>query len=453
MQKLSCSVIISFLFTFIFLPHISIAQQPRISQFEKAELCDLLIDKAGVYHAVYQEKPDFGKPVFIYYTASSNRGATWTKPITLSNDNSGNGSGYPRILQDGSGRIYAIWKRYGTSDAKYPQQEPYLDGPGGKDPGTVFYKVLNGGAWSNQVQINELEAGQVSWFATVSPQGLVYVFWTQASEESIKNNRQVWYYCDYMRFAPLNGTSVGAITDLSKPSPPVSEGGFPVEKRGGMNLQGYIDKDNLPHIIYEDEPDGIRRIKYFDGKTQTVVYTYQGYIKRNTFHDPAHLLTDEAGNDHLILLPSDANLEDQQIWDVNLATKKTDVLLHLPASVGSITGMQASQGPNGAMAVTFEMYRRLANTEAYGLFYEKGKWQKTGLTNNAAKDKFMSKDFIGVGGYLTNITTSTTYNSQYTSVAYDAKGRKSMIMTIAAHWLSSAYSQDSPSVVFVPLDK
>ena len=95
-------------------------KQQKISQFERAGLCDFLIDKSGVYHVVFQESPDNGKPIFIYYSSSSDKGESWSKPIALSNDQTGNGAGYARILQDGKGDIYAIWKRYGNTDFTGP---------------------------------------------------------------------------------------------------------------------------------------------------------------------------------------------------------------------------------------------------------------------------------------------------------------------------------------------
>jgi hypothetical protein len=402
---------------------------------------------------VFQETPDYGKPTFIYYTSSANRGATWSKPVTLSNDNTGNGAGYPRILQDGSGRIYAIWKRYGSSTGKYPQKEANLDGPGGQDNGTVMYKVLSGGTWSAQVQLNELEQSQVSWFATVSPQGFVYVFWTQASAESVKNNRAYWTYCDYLRYAALNGTSYGNIVDMNTPVPPANPGGFPAEKKGAINLQGYVDNAGLPHLIYVDAPDDIKQIKYFDGKSQRVVYTYPAAHNRVVFEDPAHLLVDEAGNDHLILLPSATVLESEQIWDINLATNKTNVLTSLQSDGANISGLQASQGPKGTMAVTFEAGTRIGNTDTYGMFYSNGVWKNVGLTANAAKNKFFSKEFIGVGGWVNVVASSTTYNSKFASVAYDAAGKKSMIMNISAYTIGNGYSLSKPSIVFLPIDK
>lgn len=428
-------------------------QQQRISQFEKAGLCDLLIDKSGIYHAVFQESPDHGKPMFIYYSSSSNKGSTWTKPITLSNDNTGNGAGYPRILQDGAGRIYAIWKRYGNSKSQYPVADELLDGPGGYALGTIFYKVLSGGAWSAQVPLIEDEQAQTSWFATLTPTGEVRVFWSQGSPESIKNKTLYWYYSDFIRTAALNGTSISAISNLSDPSKPSYAGGYPAEKKGAINLQGYIDNAGKPHIIYEWAPVDVQQIKYFDGKSSRIVYSYPLYKQGNTFHNPAKLLVDEKGNDHLLFVPSSATLESEEIWDINLTTNQTTVLTAIQQSGVRISGFQAVQGPNGAMSVTIQVSKMSGNAEAYGMFYSNGTWKNVGLTNNAAKEKFFTKDFVGLGGYRTNISTLTRYNSQFASVAYDAAGKKGMLMTIGAYWTAGGYSTNSPSIVFIPLDR
>ena len=119
----------------------------------------------------------------------------------------------------------------------------------------------------------------------------------------------------------------------------------------------------------------------------------------------------------------------------------------------SITGYQASQGPGGQMAVTIEVYGETGNTEAFGMYYNQGAWKNVGFTNNASKEKFFTKDFIGLGGYLTNISTLTKYNSQFGSVAYDEDGKKKMLMTIAAYWIGGGYSTSSPSIVFIPIDR
>jgi hypothetical protein len=426
--------------------------QQKISQFERAGFCDFLIDKSGVYHAVFQESPDFGKPTFIYYSTSNNKGESWSKPITLSNDNSGNGAGYPRILQDGRGQIYAFWKRYGKTAAQYPVKEVTLDGPGGYTLGTLYYKVLSAGTWSNAIQLNEVEGAQNSWFASVSPQGNVHVFWTQVSEESLKNNWLSWYYCDFLRTVTLNGTVQSEFADMNTPSKPAYARGAP-PKEGAINLDGYVDKDNIPHFIYEDIDDNVQQLKYFDGKSTRVVYKYPKFTTGNSFNNPAKLMVDEKGQDHIVFKPHASTLESEQIWDINLATNKTVVLASIQKKGVQILGFQATQGPKGKIAITFEAGSVGANTEAFGLYYENGKWTSVGLTKNASKEDFFTTTFIGLGGYRTSISTLTRYNSTFGSVAYDASGKKSMLMTISAYWTTGAYSTSSPSLVYLPIDK
>lgn len=463
-MRLNSVKLLSLLFFLFSCSHdTSSVEAQKISQFDQAGTSDLLIDKNGTYHAVFQEATQWGKPVWIYYSTSTNKGVTWSKPVTLSNDNTGNGASYPRILQDGSGKIYVIWLRFGKTGDTYPVASPTLDGPGGYNAGTIFYKVLNGGAWSQQIQLNENEQSQISWFPAVSPQGKLYVFWTQFSQQFIHNKLGgMPYFADYLRVIALDGTNKSAIVDLSTPSPEAYAGGYPVKQDGGWNMEGLVDKAGTPHFLYECYEDpkdagssrGPQVIKYYDGKAQRTVYTYPGNARGNSFNWPAKLLVDEKGADHMIFMPANSNLEDQQLWDVNLTTNETNVLLHLPESVGTLENFQATQGPGGQMAVTFEMSMRLKNTEAYGMFYKNGSWTKMGLTKNAAQEKFFSKDFIGVYGWPTNITTSTTYNSRFASVAYDPNtGKKGMLMTLVAHFLTSAFSTDSPSLIYMPIDR
>ena len=429
------------------------AQQKKVSQFESAGLCDLLIDKSGVYHAVFQESPGSGKPLFIYYSNSNNKGATWSKPVTVSNDNTGNGAGYARILQDGNGRIYAIWKRFGGPKASYPQAAASLDGPGGGlSPGTVYYKVLSGGTWSNQVMVNELETVQNSWFATVTPAGSVQVFWSQANPLMIQNDLNIQSgQCDHLRTVTLNGTSLSTFTNLNVPTKEMY-GSYPATNDGIENLSGYVDKNGKPHILYE-AVDETKKLSYFDGNKTRVVHTYPGYKAGLTYVYPPKLLVDEKGNDHLVFKPSPATLESEQIWDINLATNQTNVIASIQKAGVEIRGFQASQGPNGAMAVTIEAYTHGSNQEAFGIFYSNGVWKNVGLTNNAAKEKFFSKEFPLLGPYKTSISALTRYSSTFASIAYDAAGKKSMLMTISEDMSSLGVIYSSPSIVFIPLDR
>ncbi|MBS1504534.1 MAG: hypothetical protein JST32_20910, partial [Bacteroidetes bacterium] len=319
------------------------SEPTKISQFDRAGFSDFLIDKNGVYHAVFQESPAIGKPTFIYYSASVNKGASWSKPVVLSNDFTGNGSGAPRLLQDAGGKIYAIWKRWGSSSG-YPVADDIMDGPGGYRVGTLFYKVLDGGAWSNQVKINEKDVQQGSWFATVAPSGGVYVFWTQLYPQSRIAD---WLHCDWLRMAALNGTNA-TFRDITPP-PAMPSGPYANANKtdGGINLEGYIDRVGKVHMVYEDNINDTQEIKYFDGQTQKIVYTYPKWKQGNTFNNPGRLLFDEKGHDHLIFLPCPATLDSEQLWDMDLTANKTNVLTSVEKPDVRFKSFQVTQGLGG----------------------------------------------------------------------------------------------------------
>lgn len=425
----------------------------KISQFERAGYSDFLIDKAGTYHVVFQESPDNGKPVFIYYSTSSDQGASWSKPVNISNENIGNGSGYARILQDGAGTLYAIWKRYGS--AQFPQREAYLDGPGGQDLGTITYSVLNGGTWSQPIRISETEQTQDTWFATLTPQGKVAVCWAQLGPAAQKESYGgYWWYCDYVRDAVLNGTGKPTISDLNSPWVKPSQYAQ-MPQQGFENLGGYIDASGTIHLTFENiSTDGVTQVIYFNGKTSTVAYSYPKYSQGNTFNNPAKLLVDEKGVDHLIFLPPSSTLESEQVWDINLATGQKTIIFNFSVPGSKISAFQATQGPNGQMGVVVEANpKRLDNVEAYGCFYQNGVWQFGGLTSNAAKDDFKSTQVNTYYGPAYFVST-TSYRSSFGSIAWDGAGRKSMTMTLAADWIGTGgYSTSSPSIVYLPIDK
>jgi hypothetical protein len=311
--------------------------------------------------------------------------------------------------------------------------------------------VLQGGGWSEAVQLNENEQAQNSWFATVTPRGDVMIFWTQLSPESIKNGWSTWYYADYLRVVALNGISHSAITDLNTPSAPAYPGGAPPQE-GAINLNGYVDASNLPHLVFEEVHENMQQVKYFDGKTAEVIYSYPKYATYNNFNAPATILADERGTEHIIFKPAASTLESEQIWDYNPATKKSNVLVSIQQPRVTISSFQASQGPSGQMAITFHAGTISGSTECYGSFYKNGLWTNTGLTKNAAKEKFFHKEFVGLGGYPTSLATITRYDSKFAKVAWDAQGKKAMLMNVAAYWTGGAYSTSSPSIVFSRLD-
>lgn len=420
-----------------------------ISQFERAGESDFLIDRNNHYHVVFQESPAIGKPVFIYYTMSTNNGVSWSKPITLSNDGTGNGASPPSLIQDGNGAIYAIWKRYGNKGSKYPAPDVSLDGRGGYVNGTLFYKVLQGGNWSQQFQISDEEGSQFSWFPFLNQQGQLYICWNEVSPASVANNWLMWYYADWIRFAKLETNGVSAKAEISAPSAPTYKGGAPPHN-GVINLHGYADKEGNVHYIYNRKAeDKTQKIYYYNGKKHEEVYTYPLYGEGNTFMNPPRLLYDEKGLDHVIFQPSASTLESEQLWDLTPINKQKNILADIQAKGIRIAGFQANQAEGGKMNIAIQAGDLSNSTEAYGFFYANGKWDKRGLTKNAAKENFVYAQLTP----LTYLATITKYNAKHGAVALTKEGKKKMVMTLNAQWSSGGYSVSNPSLIFIHLDK
>lgn len=420
-----------------------------LSQFERVGESDFIIDQQNNYHVVFQESPAIGKPVFIYYTMSTNNGTSWSKPITLSNDETGNGASPPAIIQDGSGAIYVIWKRYGNKGSKYPTPDVSLDGRGGYVNGTLFYKVLQSGNWSQQFQISDEEGSQFSWFPFLNKQGQLLICWNEVSPESLKNNWVSWYYADWVRFAKLETFGVSGKAEIAAPSAPVYKGGAPPQN-GVINLHGYADQEGNVHYIYNRyAEDKSQKIYYYNGKQHETVYTYPLYNHGNNFMNPPRLLVDDKGVDHIIFQPSASNLESEQLWDYTPVNKKRDVLADIQSKGVKIIGFQANQSNSGRMNITLQAGDYSSSTEAYGFYYANGKWEKRGLTKNASKENFLYAQLTP----FTYLTTLTKYNARNASVALTKEGKKKMVMTLDAYFSAGAFSLSNPSLIFMHLDK
>ena len=427
----------------------------RISQFERAGYSDFIVDQGGNFHAVFLESPDIGKPIFVYYSTSTNKGKSWSKPVSISNDLTGNGCAYPRIIRDAGGNIYAIWKRYGNYNnggATTPVTDVILEGLGGYTVGTLYYAILNGGTFSKPIRLAEFESTQISWFPALDRNGKVRVFWSQISNESLKNYWNTWYFADWIREAELTPNGIANVLNYTTPSKPDYAGGAP-PKFGWQNLRGYFDTQNKPHFLWEAMLDNQKVIAYFNGVTAVQnIYKYPLYKEGNTFNNPAALLVDESGNDHVVFVPSASTLESEQIWDYNIKTQKTTILASIQKKGITIQGFQGYQGPNGEMSVSLQIGGNTGSNESYGLFYKNNSWSSVGLTENASKESLATTDFKNFNNKSSYLNQLTLYNTKFIKIAWDNAGNKSMLMTLSADWLAGGYRVNSPSIMFEKID-
>lgn len=429
-------------------PLISNGQGVTISQFQRVTYSDFLIDRSGAYHTVYLESPAIGKPRFVYYSRSVNGGRAWSKPVAVSNDETGNGSAAPRLIEDGRGEVYAIWKRWGATNSNYPVDDTILEGIGGYAAGTLYFTTVTGGVPGKLSRIGEKEESVISWFPTLDPAGNVTLVWSQISDESHQSNLKAWYYADWIRAAKLQEGAVGPISSLTRPAPPAYKGGAPPDQ-GYMNLHGFITPSGQVRLVAERMFEKGQTVFYFDGKSFRKVYSYPKYTSFNNFNHPARLLVDETGKEHVILKPASQTLDSEQLWDMDPATGNKNVLVALQSQGVQIGGFQAYQGPGGRLTVAFQAGGISEAKEAFLCTYTAGVWKSFGITRNAAKGSFGYKEFPFDGSYRPILGALKRYDTTFVAVAHDAGGARRAMMTVAEYFSTGAFSTTSPSLVFI----
>ena len=420
-----------------------------ISQFERVGYSDLLIDKNGTYHAVFQESPAIGKPVYIYYSSSSNGGKSWSKPIALSDDGTGNGSGYPQLIEDGQGLIYAIWKRYGNT--KLTQPEIGLDGPGGNVGGTLMYKVLQGSGWSSQKRLADNDMVQISWFADVDDSGSLRVVWSQVSNETAKANFTYYWYADWIRMATLTGTSF-TVQSLTNPLPPEYNGG-PPKKLGYRNLDGYFDAQGKLRFTGEVmDGDGVPNLIYYNGTGGFTIYKYPKYGSTLSFMNPPRLVSDEKGIDHVVFQPESSTVITDQIWDITPHNAKKKILGEISDQNAEIQNYQVFQGPGGKFGLVIQAGGLVESNQTLGIFYSDGNYENISMSNNPAKESFFTKEFQTLNGKTAYLSVLKLFLTSHTSIAYDKNGNKKALMTLSEESISGGFRVSNPSLYFISVD-
>jgi len=427
---------------------VSSGQDVTISQFKMASYADLLIDRGGAYHAVFLETPAIGKPVFVYYTRSTNQGRSWTKPVTISNDETGNGSGYPRLIESGGGEVFAIWKRFGNTASRYPAKDGLLEGPGGYYAGTLFFRVVSGSGMGGIIPINDKQEVMFSWFPTLDPQGNVVVVWSQISDESDQRNWRTWGYADWIRTTRIGSGGAGRPTALTTPAPPQYATG-PPPSNGLQNLHGYIARDGVIRFVAEGSDKDGRYITYFNGRSFRKIYSYPKFQTFNTFMNPPRLLLDEQGREHIIFIPDNSSLEGEEIWDYDVASNRRVPLVSIQQQGMSLHSMQAYQGPGGKMTVAFQAGKLSESNEAWVSEFTNGTWKVFSISKNAARDSFFSRELPFNGLYIPVISGLKRYYTRYVAVAHDQSGNRRVLMTLSELFTSGFGSTSSPSVIFL----
>ncbi|MBI1372979.1 MAG: hypothetical protein GC159_09485 [Phycisphaera sp.] len=420
----------------------------KLSKYDKAQYCDVAVGADGVLHVVFTERADYGKPAYLYYRTSADGGATWSEAKNLSDDESGNDAGYARVIFDGAGRLYAVWK--------YIPQGALLDGPGGEANGRIVYRALVGGAWSKRVEIGDKKLPSFSWFVATDAGGAVHLVWSQVARDVTAVSYFHYTHANLIREAVLDGAALGASKDLIAPKPlatPADEAaaraaGKPipyedtVPKRDGLiNLRGYVDKDGAVKFVAEEQemtsaPPDQRHGKLlvlWDGQKLSRVYEYEMYKTYNIFNNPPRLLVDAKGKTHLIRAPEEGKAEVASVRDYTLEDgelgDKVDAVA-VKTGKGTLLNWQAHQLPGGKMAITAAMSEKGGyspdDVEMYLTTSDgDGVWTPpVSLTNNAARKNGSYKETVGGAG----AGTVNSYSPRFAAVAMGKDGKPVVVM-------------------------
>ena len=413
------------------------------------------VGAGGGIHAVFTEMPTIGKSAYLYYRASSDGGKSWSEPKNLSDDESGNSVSFARVVVDGQGRVYAIWKYVGVQDL--------LDGPGGYDNGTLCCRVLQNGAWSKRIPLGIAEH-VLSWFAAVDPHGSLHVIWSQTAPDVIATRMRFNFGpldAEMLQQVAMDGANPGTPKVLMQ-SKPLSKAEFTPTHIGIINLSGYVDAAGVAHFVGErkmsrnKDLNGAHEtggIVHWDGQKLDALYAYKSEIFSG-FGNPPALMLDDKGREHLLLIPEVA--ETPSVRDYLLTTDGGKVTLGddpvaaiSTKATGAVGAFQVAQAPGGRMMVmSIQRDIIMDGLDLYLTIYDKGKWTTPlSITDNAYRRTFFSKQ-TGGGN---SVSRSASYTPAFAAAAMDRSGHPVLLlnnMEYSIVGLNNAGTLGSRPVIF-----
>lgn len=393
-----------------------------LSQYKHAAGSACVIGPDGTWHAVFQEKSTYGKPVFIYHRASRDGGATWSAPEAISDDGSGNGAGYPQMGKDAQGNVFAAWVRFGKDG--FVVAESTLDGPGGYVEGTLMLRRWNGRNWdAAQTVGNPGNARSFCLYNAVD--GSLHIVWGEQGS--------MIAHCpatggDGTVIVPADGIPC----DNPTYNRPTNLCAIPDDK-GGVILLAERKFDNKQELIL-----------WHDGRFVTVASDPK-YQTRNTFNHPSQMFADTGGRIHVVHMPYPESTAKAELWDIDPQTGKHTVIFSGLGGKDTIQNFQLVVGDGGRAHVTVQWSQGAAGladcSDIAALSFDGARWSAPrGLTGNSRSESFFHKNLPGG-----EVAVLERYYARHASMALDAKGQVHALATIDAQssFSSGTYQQHS----------
>lgn len=388
----------------------------KLSQFDTAKWSSMAIGADGTLHAVFTETPKGGH-AGVYYRASTNGGATWSAPVNLMDADRSHDAGVARLVVDGAGRVYALWKV--MPDGSGPGSDSLS---GGAQGAPLRLRVLNGGTWSDPVQVDANKQVR-SWFATVDPAGQVHVVW---SENLVADTGYQTIFAARVMQTQLTGTTVAAAKQLIQATPSNADARPDLWYLASyLGLRGYVDAQGTAHFsAYKIEPRGDEQDAneiVWNGTAESPQFRYGDYaIFTGPYYNPPELVRDDAGTEHLLV--QDAHGDRKGVLDFAVGSKTPTVVRQAKDATGDVKTMQVIAGPQGRLAALVTL--RDASKSDYDLFvsrYDGGRWNEgVNVTNNAVRGTFKT--------FKDSTQVSTTYEPSFGAGAFGAGGQLNLVL-------------------------
>ena len=420
------------------------AEMIKLSQFGMSTWCGLASGPDSTIHAVFTDAKAAGKLHYLYYRASKDNGTTWSEPKNLTDDESELSAGPCRVVVDGGGRVYAIWK--------YIDENELLEGPNGYANGILAVRVLDGGSWSKPQLFGDAHKPIVSWYAAIGPDKKVNVVYSHADEAVDWALRGGMHqYANNVDQLTFDGAGAPKVTSLrvarhvltqAEQDAMKAAGKYPayedtVPKFDGLwNLNGYIADDGRPRFLaegYQESSQTAEQIQRFDGQKFAKFYDYKGYLGYNSFSWPPVMVREADGKEHVLRKPekTESDVVRDYAVDNGEPGDKTDVIADA-SEKAKILGWWASPldgGKVAAMASVQPNVSVMGPTDLYVAIGDgKGVWTKPiNVTDNEAREKFFAK---------AGMSQSTSYAPKYAQATALKDGTVGVIMLNAEHTIS-----------------
>lgn len=388
----------------------------KLSKTDRASYASLAIAPDGTLHALFQELLAYPSDPHVFARDSQDGGATWSQPVDLSGPNTDLSPSTLKIIADGQGNAYAIWKRVGTPDE---------DGlTGGAEGGNLEVAVEQGGQWSPSYTVGT--PGHVySYFASVTPSGKPYLVW---NEDIASHGLSGSVSTGHVLEAQLAPAGAQTPTDVLVSQYQQDTVGFGGSIDAYAGLHGYVDDDGTVHWLGIQHPagGGDSRVVEGTGSQLSSLFKTAMFDATDVFMSaPPELVRDAQGQGHVLYVDSLSG--PPALMDLPATGGQPTVVRRVAAQSGQILTFDTVSGPSGQLAALITLQDSNdpnAVRDLYVSKYANGAWgQAVNVSNNANFGSFSQTSFGGGDGGA----AMATYNMMSAAGAFDTQGQLNMV--------------------------